>query len=108
MVAHRYAEVAARHVFQFVRFIKDYGPGIGQNTRIGSVFRRLLDGQISEEQMMVDDNDVAFHRPAVHFWPRQVSERASSLCQSALASGKDASSARSPVCVVFSQAAIAR
>ncbi len=34
---------------------------------------------------------------ALHFWPRQVSERASSLCQSALASGSDASSARSPV-----------
>ena len=45
---------------------------------------------------------------ALHFWPRQVSERASSLCQSALVSGSDASSARSPVCVVFSQAAMAR
>ena len=38
---------------------------------------------------------------ALHFWPRQVSARASSLCQSALASGSAASSARSPVCVVF-------
>ena len=34
---------------------------------------------------------------ALHFCPRQVSERASILCQSALASGSDASSARSPV-----------
>ncbi len=34
---------------------------------------------------------------ALHFCPRQVSERASSLCQRALASGSDASSARSPV-----------
>ena len=34
---------------------------------------------------------------ALHFCPRQVSARASSLCQSALASGSDASSARSPV-----------
>ena len=38
---------------------------------------------------------------ALHFCPRQVSERASSLCQSALASGSAASSARSPVCVVL-------
>ena len=34
---------------------------------------------------------------ALHFCPRQVSARASILCQSALASGSDASSARSPV-----------
>ena len=44
----------------------------------------------------------------LHFWPRQVSARASSLCHSALISGNDASSARSPLCVVCSQAAIAR
>jgi hypothetical protein len=45
---------------------------------------------------------------SLHFWPVQASARASSLCQSRLASGSSASSARSPVLVVFSQAAMSR
>ena len=47
-------------------FIKNHRSRLRQNPRIGCIFRRPLDGQIGEEQMVVDDNDVALHRPAVH------------------------------------------
>ena len=45
---------------------------------------------------------------SLHFCPIQASARASSLCQSALASGKFGQLRAIPVCVVFSHAAIAR
>src|SRR5207302_1726721 len=45
---------------------------------------------------------------SLHFCPRQVSARASNLNHNALASGSVDNSARSPVLVVFSHAAIAR
>ena len=40
--------------------------GIGQHAGVGRAFAARLDGQIGEEQMVVDDDDVAFGRFPAH------------------------------------------
>jgi hypothetical protein len=102
-----------------VGFVEDHGSAVGKDAGIGRAFGFEFDGEVGEKQMVIDDDDVALgarrrisvmkqRSYSLHFWPRQVSARASSLCQRALVSGSSASSARSPVCVVFSHAAMAR
>ena len=55
-------EIIAGHIFDLVRFIENHR----------AVFRQdcaeiiLADGQVREEQMMIDDNHVRFVRPLVH------------------------------------------
>ena len=66
-IADRHPKVAAGHIFQFVSFVENDCTGLGKNARVGRIFRLLLDRQIGEEKMMVDDDDVALHRSAVHF-----------------------------------------
>ena len=66
-VADGNAEIAAGNVFQFVAFVEDHRADLGQNAGIGRVLGLLLDGEIGEEQMMIDDDDVALHRLAPHF-----------------------------------------
>ena len=46
-----------------MRLVEDHGVIFGQNS---SELVPLFDGQISEEQMVVDDNDVALERALVH------------------------------------------
>src|SRR5438477_12172916 len=56
------AEVLARDVLDFMRFVEDNGMIIGQNT--GQIV--LFYGQICEKKVMVDDDNVAFHGALVH------------------------------------------
>src|SRR4051794_30785827 len=65
-VRDRDAEVGTGHVFEFVSFVKDDRAGDGQNPSIGRPLGRALDGEVSEEEMMVHDDDVAFARLAPH------------------------------------------
>ena len=66
-VAERNPEITAGHVFQFMSLIEDHCAYIGQNACIGRILRLLLDRQVGKKQMMIDDDDVAFHRPPMHF-----------------------------------------
>ena len=61
VVAHRDAEVLAGHVFNFVRFVEDHGVIIGQDAAFVVI---VLQRKIGEEQMVIDDDDVAFQRRA--------------------------------------------
>ena len=47
-------------------FVKDHRAHIGQNAGIGRVFGLLLDAKIGEEQVMIDDDDVALGSAAAH------------------------------------------
>src|ERR1700730_13162262 len=66
-VADGDAEIAGRHVLEFVRFVEDHGAAIGKNSSAGRALGLVLDGQVGEEQVMVDDDNVALRSPAMHF-----------------------------------------
>ena len=66
-IAHRNAEIIPRHIFQFVRFVENHRGRFGKDSGVGRAIGLQLDGEIGEEQMMVDDDDVALHRAAPHF-----------------------------------------
>ncbi len=104
------AEILAGDVFDVVRFVENHGAIFGDDA--GQVF--AFHGEVGEEQVVIDDDDVAIPAPSDaccvmkqrsncgHFWPVQRSPRASILAQAELDSGRDLISARSPVSVVFS------
>src|SRR5271166_1562497 len=66
-VADRDSEVISCDVFQFVRFVKDNRSGFWEDPRIRRALGLQLDSKVRKKQVMVDDNDVALHRPAAHF-----------------------------------------
>ncbi len=65
-VADREAEVARRHLFQLVRLVEDHGGGLGQNAGIGRAGGLALDGEVGEEEVVVDDDDVRLEGAAPH------------------------------------------
>src|SRR6202162_4682282 len=50
-----------------MRFVKDHRRGFRQNPCVGRTLGLQLDGEVGEEQMMIDDNNVALHSAAAHF-----------------------------------------
>ena len=64
-VADGDTEIAGGNVFQFVGLVKNHGGKIGQDAGIRRA--ALPQGQVGEEQMVVDDDNVALQRPAAHF-----------------------------------------
>lgn len=86
-VAHRNSEVAPGDIFQFVRLVKDDRPDLGENAGIGCVLGLLFNGQVSKEKVMVHDNDVALHRPAVHLGNEALLPRAAFLAQAGVRAG---------------------
>ena len=87
LVADRHAEVAARDIFQFVSLVKNHCARFRENARVRSVFRRLLDGEIGEEEMMVHDDDVALHGSPVHFGDEASFECAAFLAETGIGAG---------------------
>ena len=88
-VAHGNSEIASGDIFQFVAFVKDDGPGLRQNSGIGRVLGLLLDRKIGKEQVMIDDDDVALHRFAVHFGDEAAVPGAAFLTQAGIGAGVD-------------------
>src|SRR6266849_2353281 len=86
-IADRNSEVASGNVFQFVAFVEDHGPCLRQNSGIGGVFGLLLDRKVSKKQVMVDDNNVALHRLAVHFGDEAAVPCAAFLSQAGVGAG---------------------
>ncbi len=86
-VADGDSEVASRHIFQLVGFVENNGADLGQDSGIGRVFGLLLDGEIGKEQMMVDDDDVALHRPTVHLRDEAAVPGAAFLSQAGVGAG---------------------
>ena len=65
-IADRNAEIVAGNFFEFVGFIEDDGTALGKNAGIGSAVGFELDGEVGEEKMVVDDDDVAFGGAPTH------------------------------------------
>ena len=66
-VADRNSKVVAGDFFQFVRFIENDRSAIWKNTGVRRAVGFELDGEVGEEQVMVDDDNVAFRRAPPHF-----------------------------------------
>src|SRR5438874_8097959 len=65
-VADRNAEVIAGYFFQFVRLIEDDNSTVGEDAGIGRVLSFQFDGKVGEEEMMIDDDNVALGGAAAH------------------------------------------
>ena len=63
VIADGDAEILAHHVFDFVGFVEHHGMIAGQDAALVVL---ILQGEIGEEEVVVDDDDVAFQRPLVH------------------------------------------
>ena len=49
-----------------MRLVKDDGAGFGEDSGVGGVGGLLLDGEVGEEEVVVDDDDVGLERFAAH------------------------------------------
>ncbi len=65
-VGDRDAEVAGGNVFELVSFVEDDAGGRGQDSGVGSFLGGELDREVGEEEMVVDDDDVALGGLAAH------------------------------------------
>src|ERR1017187_1084957 len=63
VIADAHAEILAHHIFDFVRLVEHHGMVVGQDAALVVL---ILEGEIGEEKVVVDDDDVAFQRPLVH------------------------------------------
>ena len=109
-------EVLPRDIFNLVRFVEDHGRVVRQNAPPNGL---VAHRQIGKEQVVVDDDDVAFRARrcisvikqrsnCLHFCPAQDSLRASSFHHVLLLSASSRSSLRSPVSVFCSQSRMMR
>ena len=60
------AEVVGGDVFELVGLVEDDGGGFGEDAGVGGVGGLLLDGEIGEEEVVVDDDDVGLEGFATH------------------------------------------
>ena len=60
------AEVVGGDLFELVGLVEDDGGGFGKNAGVGSVGCLLFDGEVGEEEVVVDDDDVGLERFAAH------------------------------------------
>ena len=117
-IAQADAEIARRHIFQLMGLVEDHRRRFRQHTRIRSCPSLLLDGQVGKEEMVVHDDHIAFEGAPAHLGDEAALIIGTALPQAGLAarvelwtipgstSGRASISTRSPVWVVFSQAAI--
>ena len=60
------AEVTRGDLFELVGLVEDDGGGFGQDAGIGRAGGLALDGEIGEEEVVVDDDDVGLEGAAAH------------------------------------------
>src|ERR1700733_12976476 len=83
IAADAHAEILARDVFDLVRFVENYR-GVFRNDAAEVV---VLHRQVREEQMVIDDDDVALVRAAVHFGEKAALELLALLAGAEFAAG---------------------
>jgi hypothetical protein len=89
-VAHRDAEVVAGDVFELVGFVEDDRAGLGNHAGVGRAAGHLADGEVGEEEVVVDDDDVRFLRFAAHFGDEAALVVGAGLAEAGFAAGVDA------------------
>lgn len=80
------AEVVAGGVFDFMGFVEDNGLIVGEDG--GEIV--LADGEIGEEEMVIDDDDVCFVGALVHFGEEAGIELGAFLAGAGIAAGVEA------------------
>ena len=65
-VANRNSKVVAGDFFQFVRFVENNGAALGKDAGVGRALGFEFDGEVGEEEVMIDDDDVALSRAPPH------------------------------------------
>ena len=60
------AEVVGGDVFELVGLVEDDGAGVGEDAGVGGSAGLLLDGEVGEEEVVVDDDEVGLERLAAH------------------------------------------
>ncbi len=70
-------------------FVENHGARLRQDSGIGRILSLLLDRQVGEKQVMVDDDDVALHRLAVHLGDEAAVPGAALLSQAGIGAGVD-------------------
>ena len=65
-VADRESEVVRRNLFQFMRLVEDDRGSLGKDAGVGRAGGLLFDGEVGEEQVVVDDDDVRLESLAAH------------------------------------------
>ncbi len=60
------AEVVGGDLFELVGFVEDDGGGFGEDAGVGCSGGLLLDGEVGEEEVVVDDDDVGLEGLATH------------------------------------------
>ena len=66
-IAEADAEVTGGDVFELMRFVEDDDAGFGKDSGIRRRAGLQLNGEVGEEEMVIDDDDVALSGAAAHF-----------------------------------------
>ena len=67
-----------------MRLVEDHRVHLGQDAGVGGMVGSVLDGQVGEEQVVIDNDDVAAHGLAVHFGDEAAVKNAALLSQTGL------------------------
>ncbi len=94
----------AGNIFDLVRFIEDDGRIFGQD----AAERLIAHGQIRKEQVVINDDDVAFERAAVHLGDEAAVELFAFLARAEVASRIELPPGRARFGKIAQFAAIAR
>ncbi len=81
----RDAEVVAGDLFELVGLVEDDGGGGGQDAGIGYVARFEADGEVGEEEVVVDDDDLGLEGLAAHLGDEAALEVRAGLAEASLA-----------------------
>src|SRR5579864_8884772 len=81
------SKVIAGDLLELVRLVEDYGSSFGEDSRVGCAFCLQRDREVREEEVMVDDDDVALHRAAAHLGDEAALELAAFLPDAGVGTG---------------------
>ena len=81
------AKVLAGDVFELVGFVEDDGGGFGQDAGVGRSGGLLFDGEVGEEEVVVDDDDVALKGLATHLGDEALLPVGAGLAEADFAAG---------------------
>src|SRR5262249_33917271 len=86
-VADRDPEVASGNILQFMGFVEDYGTDFRQDAGIRGVLGLLFDGEVGEEQVVINNNDVALGSATVHLGDEALFPGTAFLAQASVGPG---------------------
>jgi hypothetical protein len=86
-IADGEAEVLRGDFFELVRLVEDHGGSLGQDAGIGRAPGLLLDGEVGEEEVVVDDDEVGLEGLAAHLGDEAAAVIGAGLAEAGIAAG---------------------